>query len=595
MNLKLGNLQRARASPNNFIQSILGNIFLKAFICLVFFSGIYLFSAGSVSAATLYWVGADAANTSVASNWKTTNPAGCGSGDAGAAPGSSDIATFDPDCDNGATVDSALNVAGINIVSGYTGTITVNAGVTVGSSSFIRADGIWTGNAQTFDINDGSFTVSGGTHTATTGTWTVERDFTSSGGTLTMTGATVVIDGTGSGDSTIITCTGTLGGSVDINGKGGAFVGNVTLSSGCTITATRVSISRGSLTNNGTINHTGSTFDVNGASTNEGSVTNNTGATITYSGTDITLEGNLTQSGTWDLSGKTITFDGGSDDSIVTCSGSLGGSVSIAKTGGGDFTNSSGCTLTVTSINSTRIGTLTNNGTINHTGTTFNLDDATSGGNLTNNSGATITYSGTDITIEGNLTQSGTWDLSGKTITFDGGGTSDDTILTCSGSLGGTVTLAQTGANDFTLASGCTITVNSISGTFGLITVDGTLNHTGSTFNMDHGDACVPDCGTGNLVISSTGTITYSGTDITLEGNFTQSGTFDLTGITVTFDGTGDTDDSTLTCGSSSGFNLTINKTSTSGTFDLGGNCTVNNFTRTDGVFNNPGCSSIYY
>src|SRR3989344_5132702 len=249
-NIRLNSANSARASPENSIKLILKPVFLKAFICLVFFCGIYFFAATSVSAATLYWVGADAANTSVASNWKTTNPAGCGSGDAGAAPGSSDIATFDPDCDNGATVDSAFSVAGININSGYTGTVTVNAGVTVGSSSFIQADGVWTGNAQTLDINDGSFTVSGGTHTATTGTWTVERDFTSSGGTLTMTGATVTFDGNGTTDDSTVDCNGTLGGTVVVAKTGS---GDFIVDTGCSVVLGDATDTDGLITNNGTI------------------------------------------------------------------------------------------------------------------------------------------------------------------------------------------------------------------------------------------------------------------------------------------------------------------------------------------------------
>lgn len=32
----------------------------------------------SASAANLYWVGTDGANTDVATNWKTTDPSGCG-------------------------------------------------------------------------------------------------------------------------------------------------------------------------------------------------------------------------------------------------------------------------------------------------------------------------------------------------------------------------------------------------------------------------------------------------------------------------------------------------------------------------------------
>ena len=112
----------------------------------------------SAKAATLYWVGGngDSVNTN-ANDWSTTDPGACndGGGDAGAVPGASDIAVFDADCDNNAVIDSAWSVSGININSGYTGTVTQGAGntLTVGTDNYTQADGTFTGGDSAVTIN----------------------------------------------------------------------------------------------------------------------------------------------------------------------------------------------------------------------------------------------------------------------------------------------------------------------------------------------------------------------------------------------------------------------------------------------------------
>lgn len=341
-------------------------------ILIVFLVLVAFFAAPHVAkAATLYWVGADGGNTSVATNWLTTNPTACGGGNAAAAPSTADIATFDPDCDSGATINAAFTVAGIDIQSGYTSAVTQSAGITVtiGSSNYVQADGTFTdaGNATTnIDINDGSFTLSGGTfsNTGATSNFNIERNFTISGGTFTNTGNTVTFDGAGNDDDSTITCSGTLGGTLDFNkdGSGNPQESDVTIASGCSVAlgATPDTVVEGNLANSGTITiasgtwthrgqepnsnnniqnsgtitHSGTGWDINDAS-----LINNSGATITYSGTAITIERNFTQSGTFNLTGITVTLDGvdGQDDSTVTCGSTIQGSITINKiTAGAD-------------------------------------------------------------------------------------------------------------------------------------------------------------------------------------------------------------------------------------------------------------------
>src|SRR3989338_8731987 len=121
--------------------------FLTSFFLLLFSSQAF--------AATRYWVGNDGANTNIAANWKTTNPAACGGGNASAAPTSADDVIFDPDCDHGATINANLSANTITLESGYTGTVTQSAGRTVSTDSaggYNQAGGTFTGGNSSITI-----------------------------------------------------------------------------------------------------------------------------------------------------------------------------------------------------------------------------------------------------------------------------------------------------------------------------------------------------------------------------------------------------------------------------------------------------------
>ena len=79
-------------------------------------------------------------------NWTGDNP-----------PGNTDVATFDNTSTKNATIDSNIDVQGIDINAGYTGIITQASGVTVdiGSSNYDQAAGTFTGGDSNIDI-DGS-------------------------------------------------------------------------------------------------------------------------------------------------------------------------------------------------------------------------------------------------------------------------------------------------------------------------------------------------------------------------------------------------------------------------------------------------------
>lgn len=138
-------------------------------------------------AAVRTWDGGGTTNNwSEAANWSSN-----------IAPGSADIATFNGTSTKDATIDAVINVSGIDINSGYTGTITQSSGIsmTVGTGDFDISAGTFVGGDSTIDIND-AFTVSGGTYTATSGNMSVAGNFTISSGTFNDGSGTVIMDGT---------------------------------------------------------------------------------------------------------------------------------------------------------------------------------------------------------------------------------------------------------------------------------------------------------------------------------------------------------------------------------------------------------------
>ncbi|MFC1570729.1 LamG-like jellyroll fold domain-containing protein, partial [Candidatus Omnitrophota bacterium] len=91
-------------------------------------------------------------------------------------PGSSDGVTFSSYSTEDCTIDLSMNVAKFTISSGYTGTITQNASMVIGSQGWVQADGIFAGGVDEFDLN-GTLDLSGGTFTATTGTFFITGNF----------------------------------------------------------------------------------------------------------------------------------------------------------------------------------------------------------------------------------------------------------------------------------------------------------------------------------------------------------------------------------------------------------------------------------
>src|SRR5207244_3715164 len=96
----------------------------------------------------------------------------------GAAPGSGNTAIFDDTCSTNCSpsINAAIDVGGIDLSSGYGGTISQGAHVVTIETSYSQAGGTFAGGSSAIDLfpgtNSGVFTLSGGTFTSTSATMT---------------------------------------------------------------------------------------------------------------------------------------------------------------------------------------------------------------------------------------------------------------------------------------------------------------------------------------------------------------------------------------------------------------------------------------
>src|SRR5688572_22768341 len=108
-----------------------GRRFLALMAAVMLFAVTGIFTAiQPASAATVTWD-----NGALDGLWSS-----CANWSSDACPGASDVATFNPaTSDTSATIDAGFagSVAGVNMMSGYTGTITQARSLTVGASGFL--------------------------------------------------------------------------------------------------------------------------------------------------------------------------------------------------------------------------------------------------------------------------------------------------------------------------------------------------------------------------------------------------------------------------------------------------------------------------
>ena len=250
-----------------------------------------------------------------------------------ACPSASVIATFDSTSTANVAIDANISVIGIDINSGYTGTITQNSGVTVtvGASDFDISDGTFTGGNAAMTVND-AFTVSGGIFTATTATLTVTGAFTVSSGTFNESTGTVAATAGTSAVWNVVTSE--QFNNLTINKTGSA---NVTITSGDTLVVTGTLTLTDGNVNTGTVDTRGA---ISQASTFDG-------------GTAVIDFGDDSGADTYTINGgiaPTIRFDSSADasDSLTFAAAGTVTSLSITSGFSGTIPISNGSNFTLT-------------------------------------------------------------------------------------------------------------------------------------------------------------------------------------------------------------------------------------------------------
>lgn len=287
-------------------------------------------------------------------------------------------------------------------------------------------------------VNNGTINV--------TGNWTITGSLTSNNGsTLTMTGDTfittnnLILNG-GSFPADITTMS--IGGSLDNSGN--LLPDNIDLTlnnsnSGITLTCGTVNFatveinktsssntitidsscnidlagtnpnSSGTITNNGTIN-------INGNWSLSGSYTSNTGASLTSSGSSMSISQSLIINDGSFPNSLDLTLSG-NNSAILTCNAINFSSVSINR---GVYTNSqtisADCNIPLAGVNPSITGSINNNGTISASG------NLSINGSLTNENNSQLTVSGTVITITNGslILNGGTFPQNITTLNIDG-------------------------------------------------------------------------------------------------------------------------------------------------------------------------------
>ena len=396
--------------------------------------------------------------------------------------------------ETGSTLDKGIAGAGTTEITGDT-TVTVAGSVTQGAVAIE--------NGSTLNLNS-SLSASGVTNAGVlnlNGAGTSALDTLDGYGTtnITNSGAVVTVSGTVTQDKitnsgtlnisgSSVTATGGLTNNVTLNFTGASTTvsgeltgtGTTTVANSAKVTVTSGGISQKQVTNNGTLEVTGSSV-----STSDGLENNNK---LIFTGTSTKVTGNIT--------GDNGTIEINSDDTVT-----MTGTVSQSKITNAGTLTISGATLTTTSADG-----LANSGIVNFAGTT------TVSGNITGSTGSTLViYADKTATLNGIVRQqkiknNGTLYLNGSETTIG--------VLYSADSTSGTTTIAN--------SAKVTVTSGGISQK--QVINNGTLEVTGSSVTTTDG-------------LANNGTLTFSGTtEATVSGAITGTGTTEIvSGKVVTF------------------------------------------------------------
>jgi len=404
-------------------------------------------------------------------------------------PGSGDIALFNSTSIKDATIDTSYGgtVGGINIASGYDGTITQARSLTTTSSGFTQADGVFVGGSQDIAVVN-TFTLSGGDFTSTSGTMTVIIDFTISGTPqFNANGGTIRFHA--AADSTLA-CGGVTFSTITFAKPGPTQTINV--GSDCTIPLGNSPTSTGTIVNNG------GTITVGTGTWTLQSYTQTSG-TLTMTGTVMDLNNHLTlTSGVFPAGLATLTVGGNLDNT----GNLLPDSIDVTFDTAGDTTLDCGdAEFESFTLNKTASLIISSDCTI--TGD-FTRTDA-----IVNNPAVARTFF-----VGGSFSMSTTDTFAGSNLTIEMDGGSDTTITQNAGTFSAKLKINKT------VGKKVTQTTDLVLG--GTLEVESGTYDQGATFALTTGGA---------TTIDASGTWLNTGTgDITLAGDISNSGVITLDG-----------------------------------------------------------------
>ncbi len=418
-----------------------------------------------------------------------------------------------------------------------TGALTLTSGTFIAGSS-LTVSGNWTNNGGIFSPGSGTVTFSG-TTSAINGS-AVSQSFnnlilnkSSNGQTLSISGSTTSLTIGGSFTETLgnFTAPATM-----------IITGTTTLTSGTLTTGASITTS-GDWTNNGgtftpgmgTVTFAGNTSVINGStgtqSFNNIILSKTSGQALSVGGSTATLNVagtlNVGDGSIFNVGGITLAVAGTTTIGNGT-SGTLNiTSITGSKTFAGAITINSGATLAENVAEALTFGSdVLIKGTLTENGTAV-IGIA---GSLTNNgtytaSTGTHTFTGTTKSIGGTNT------ISIPTVTFTGtytntGTLTVPTLLTITGvtlTNNGTITATTALSGSGGLLQGATGTLY-LGGTSGITTLNASTN-SGNTVNYTGTTQTIKAINYYNLILSGTGADILPSTSITINGDFTLSGT----------------------------------------------------------------------
>lgn len=351
--------------------------------------------------------------------------------------------------------------------------ITLNKDLTV-NGNFLVSAGTFTSSTFATTLNGTSNQLSS---TTTFAALNLNGPLTQSTATATRINGNLTLGTSGSIAFTAGTLT--FGGSTTVTNNGGSISLNAVVISGALTAPAGIISIAGNLSGAGTLNSNGGTVVFNGTTAVSGAVRAfnniivNNGASLS-GGIGFSVLGDLTNNGTINFTGGTLTWNSngtlsGSPSSTTFSSVTVSSAKTLNLNLAGDVTISGSLTLT---------GSLAHN-TSNNITIGINL-----AGNGTLNSSGTIIFTG----AAANMTGTGAKNFTNLSVTnkLTVGATTSYTltngVLNVTGTL--TTTASTTGTSNLTIAGNTTIANTGVSTTFNTLTISGTLNATG-TINLN--------------------------------------------------------------------------------------------------------------